>query len=697
MQTTVTSQEHLDLESVKGIGPSRKALLEKLGILTVEDLLFFLPRRYEDRRCVKKIVDLKDGEVATIVGEVTGNSVQRGRRVRMFRLRLKDETARITCLWFNQTYLKHQFEKKDRVIVTGKVRSYKGKELQFSAPEFEVLRGEDDDETQERIHMGRIVPIYPLTEGLSQKVLRTLIYNAVQSHSNYFSEILPQEWLRQNNWMGRVEALQKLHFPIEEFEASTARERLAYEEFLVMQLGVLMRRENNREELNGFVHENKKQLPEKLLKGLPFSLTKAQQKVIQEIDRDMHANKPMNRLLQGDVGSGKTVVAMWAMANALSNGTQCALMAPTEILAEQHFWSFRKWLKPLGIEVGLLRSDMSTAEKSRVLRDIASGHLKCVVGTHALIQQKVKFKNLSLVVIDEQHKFGVMQRAKLRQKGWQPDLLVMTATPIPRTLALTIYGDLDVSILNELPPGRTPITTRWITQTKLKQAYDWIKGEIKKGRQVYFLYPLVEESEKLDLKSAVTMFEELNNKVFKQERVGLIHGKLPYQEKEQAMADFKKQKLDLLVSTTVIEVGIDVPNATIMLIDNAERYGLAQLHQLRGRVGRSSLKSYCILVGKPKTEEGKVRLKTMVETQDGFKIAEEDLRLRGPGEFLGIRQHGIPSLRIGNLVSDFQLLELARADASDLLTNQQMNFADWYKVLNLVENRFSQKIQLAHA
>ncbi len=695
MQIDSPPQQQLDLEQVKGIGPARKALLAKLGIETVEDLLFLPPRRYEDRRHLKKIADLKEGEVATVVGEVTGNSIQRGRRVRMFRLRLKDETARITCLWFNQTYLKNQFEKKDRVIVTGKVRSYKGVELQFAAPEFEVLKEEDD--VQDPIHMGRIVPIYPLTEGLSQKVMRTFVYRALESHLNCFSEIFPVDWIKKNNWMERKAALQQLHFPKSESEAARGRERLAYEEFLVMQLGIFMRRKETDAEAEGIVHKNKKHLTEKLLENLPFDLTQAQARVIEEIKQDMESNKPMNRLLQGDVGSGKTVIAMSAIAHALSNGTQAALMAPTEILAEQHFWGFRKWFKALGIEVGLLRSDMSKDEKSRVLRDIASGHLKCVIGTHALIQKKVQFKNLSMVVIDEQHKFGVMQRAKLRQKGWQPDLLVMTATPIPRTLALTVYGDLEVSVLDELPPGRTPITTRWITQTKLKKAYDWIKGEVAKGRQVYFLYPLVEESEKLDLKSAVTMYEELNNKVFKQERVGLIHGKLKYQEKEQAMADFKKKKLDILVSTTVIEVGIDVPNATIMLIDNAERYGLAQLHQLRGRVGRSSLKSYCVLVGKPKTEEGKVRLKTMVETQDGFKIAEEDLRLRGPGEFLGIRQHGIPSLRIGNLVSDFQLLELARKDATDLLNNEKMHFTDWYKVLNLVQNRFSQKIQLAHA
>ncbi len=696
MQKDSPHQQPIDLEEVKGIGPQRKLLLNKLGVFSVEDLLFFPPRRYDDRRSVKKIADLTEGEVVTVYGEVTGASVQRGRRMRIFRLRVKDETGRLSCVWFNQPYLKNQFEKKDKVIVTGKVKVYRETELQLVAPEFEVLK-EEEQESSESIHMGRIVPIYPLTEGISQKVLRSLVFNALESHLKSFSEIFPLEWVAKSGWMPRGEALQKLHFPDGELESGKARERLAYEEFFIMQLGILMRAEQEISQDLGFAHQNKTNLQEKLLKAIPFTLTVAQRRVIEEIARDMRSSKPMNRLLQGDVGSGKTVVAMWAMANALSSGSQCALMAPTEILAEQHFWNFRKWFQPLGIDVGLLRSDMSAAEKSRVLRDIASGHLKCVIGTHALIQQKVTFADLSLVVIDEQHKFGVMQRAKLRQKGGRPDLLVMTATPIPRTLALTVYGDLEVSLLNELPPGRSPITTKWITQSKLKLAYDWIKGEVKKGRQVYLLYPLVEESEKVDLKSAVTMFEAFNKKIFKEERVGLIHGQLPYHEKEQAMADFKKQKLDILVSTTVIEVGIDVPNATIMLIDNAERYGLAQLHQLRGRVGRGSLKSYCILVGKPKTEEGKIRLKTMVETQDGFKIAEEDLRLRGPGEFLGTRQHGIPALRVGNLVSDFQLLELARSHVCELIQTAAIETFAWKPVIHQVQSRFAQKIELVHA
>ena len=347
--------------------------------------------------------------------------------------------------------------------------------------------------------------------------------------------------------------------------------------------------------------------------------------------------------------------------------------------------------------VGLLRSDMVPAEKRQLIKEIESGELRCVIGTHALIQQKVKFKNLSFVVIDEQHKFGVMQRARLREKGWNPDLLVMTATPIPRTLALTVYGDLDVSTLDELPPGKAQITTKWITEKKLKLAFSWIQDEVKKGRQVYLLYPLIDESDKVELKSAVTMYEHLRKKVFRKERIGLLHGRLKYEEKEKAMRGFIDRRLDILVSTTVIEVGIDIPNATIILIENAERYGLAQLHQLRGRVGRGSQKSYCILVGKPKTDVGKVRLKTMVETQDGFKIAEVDLKLRGPGEFLGIRQHGIPTLRIGNLVTDFQLLELARRHATELIQTDQIETPAWTPVLNQVHQRFSHRLKLAHA
>lgn len=696
MSSTTEKAPQSDLEQIKGIGPHRRALLEKLGIFTPEDLLFYPPRRYEDRRHVKKIADLVVGEAATVVGEVTGASVRRGRRMRIFRLRLKDETGRLSCNWFNQSYLKNQFQKKDKVIVTGKVSVYRNREIQINAPEFEVIRAEEDVES-ELIHMGRIVPVYPLTEGISQKVLRTLIYNALQTQFPLLKELFPPHWLSSQGWMPRMDACRTMHFPDEIGEAERARERLAYEEFLVMQLGILMRRREGKEEHDGIVHENKMGLPEKLIRQFPFQLTAAQKRVSAEILKDMVSTRPMNRLLQGDVGSGKTVIAMLAMAQALSNGTQCAMMAPTEILAEQHFWNFKKWLEPLGVQIGLIRSDMSTGEKRVLLQDAASGRLRCLIGTHALIQKKVKFDNLSLVVIDEQHKFGVMQRANLREKGWHPDLLVMTATPIPRTLAMTVYGDLDVSILDELPPGKASITTKWITEKKLKQAFDWIKGEIAKKRQVYVLYPLVDESDKMELKSAVTMYEELRKKVFIKERVGLLHGRLKYTEKEKVMTGFKNHKLDILVSTTVIEVGIDVPNATIMLIEHAERYGLAQLHQLRGRVGRGSQKSYCILVGKPKTDEGKSRLKAMVETQDGFKIAEEDLRLRGPGEFLGLRQHGIPVLKVGNLVSDFQLLELARKNAGELIASGDVFSGKWNRVWAAVELRFGHRLKLANA
>lgn len=684
-----------NLEEVKGVGPHRKQLLEKLGIFSLEDLLLYAPKRYEDRRQVKKIADLVVGEVATIQGEITGLSKRRRGRLGIFRMRIKDDTQRLSCLWFNQNYLIKQFKKKERIIVTGKVGAYKS-EIQIVNPEFEVF-SEDEEEENDLLHMGRIVPVYSLTEGLPQKVIRSLVYDAVEKFLDSLPENLPDDWIRRQGWLGRLEAIRELHFPSENGTWERARERLAYEEFLILQLGILQSRSGSNSTAVGFAHIDKTDLARRFLRRLPFELTAAQRRVIEEITKDMTGAAPMNRLLQGDVGSGKTVVAMWAMATALGNGTQCALMAPTEILAEQHYLNLRRWFEPLGVRVGLLRSEMEPAEKRRMLRALETGELRCVVGTHALIQEKVKFPALSLVVIDEQHKFGVMQRARLREKGMHPDLLIMTATPIPRTLALTVYGDLDVSILNELPPGKAEIKTRWITEKKLSQAFEWIREEVTRGQQVYLLYPLIEESDKVELKSAVEMYEHLSQKVFKTERLGLMHGRLPIEEKERVMAAFKNRKIDIMVSTTVIEVGIDIPNATIMLIENAERFGLAQLHQLRGRVGRGSQLSYCILVGNPKTEDGKIRLKTMVETTDGFKIAEEDLRLRGPGEFFGLRQHGLPALRVGDLVGDFPLVELARRHALELLGSGEIHTPAWAPLLDAVSRRFGSRLSLAHA
>jgi ATP-dependent DNA helicase RecG len=527
-------------------------------------------------------------------------------------------------------------------------------------PDFEIV---EEGEEDERIHMGRLVPVYPLTEGLTQRPLRSLIWKLLEQYAARVADPLPQALRETRKLLPLNEAIRALHFPSTEEETLRARRRVVFDDFLLLQLGLAIRR-SRQESVRGIVIDQPGKLIRQMRKQLSFTLTKAQERVWEEIRQDLARPTPMNRLLQGDVGSGKTIVAALAILTAAEAGVQSALMAPTEILAEQHVMTLSQLLPPLGVRVALLTSGMKAKERKAVLADLKRGAGDCLVGTHALIQEGVEFKRLGLAVVDEQHRFGVLQRASLRAKGEHPNLLVMTATPIPRTLALTLYGDLDLSVIDEMPPGRKPIITVWRTEQKRQQIYQFLHEEIAAGRQVYVVCPMVEESAESDLKAATEMAERLQKDVFPGERIGLMHGRLRFDEKEAVMRTFKAGAISILVSTTVIEVGIDVPNASVMLVEHAERFGLAQLHQLRGRVGRGPWKSYCILLAGGKlSEEARKRLETMVESQDGFRIAEVDLELRGPGEFFGTRQSGLPEFKIADLLRDGPILGEARQEA----------------------------------
>ena len=556
-------------------------------------------------------------------------------------------------------YLKRQLKDDTKVVVSGKFKRDYG-EIQTTEFEYEVLSDEDAD----LIHTGRIVPKYSLTAKFTQRSLRSLIKMVVDEYADGIPEVLPLELRQRMKLMDKFLAVKNLHFPDSDEKLKTARKRLAFDELFFLELGLGLRKRQVEVEELGVAFKSESELLETFASNLPFELTTAQKRVFAEIREDMTNAKPMNRLLQGDVGSGKTIVAAMALILAADSGYQSAMMAPTEILAEQHYQTLASLFAPLDIRVALLKSDMPKKEKEEYLEAIKNNEAHIAVGTHALIQEGVEFNQLGFVIIDEQHRFGVMQRAELRRKGIRPDVLVMTATPIPRTLALTIYGDLNVSTIDELPPGRQKIETKWVPEEKREQMYQFIDQQIAAGRQAYIVYPLVEESEKLeDIKAATEMAEHFQNDIFPHLRVGLIHGRMRASEKQDIMESFKNRQMDILVSTTVIEVGIDVPNASIMLIEHAARFGLAQLHQLRGRVGRSTHKSYCLLIADPKNEDGLRRVKVMVRTNDGFEIAEEDLEIRGPGEFFGTRQAGMPDLKVANIFKDTILLEQARKEA----------------------------------
>ncbi len=672
----------LPIRFAKGVGPQRATLLEKLGVQTVGDALWFLPWRYEDRSVVIPIGQLAPGVQAVVHGVVRTSTLKRTRHRRMsiLDIALEDGTGAMHGVFFNQPYLETLLKPGVHVMLSGRVSvGRRGwTELQMDAPQYEVL-GEADEMP---LHVGRIVPIYHETKGFTSRQLRTLLRGLMEQYLSDLEEILPEP-IRNRCGLPRIHtAVSEVHFPPAQTDrnaldrgSTRARRRLVFEEFFLLELALAVRQQSVKDESKGIRFNTRTPLVARLRGLLPFRLTPAQERVLSEILADMAAPRPTNRLIQGDVGCGKTIVAFAAMLVACGSGYQAALMVPTEILAEQHYLNLRGLIQALGLKAVLLKSGPSKG-RTAALQQLADGEAHIAIGTHALIQKGVRFAKLGLAVIDEQHKFGVLQRKTLLEKGYHPDVLVLTATPIPRTLAMTVYGDLDVSVIDALPPGRTPIRTLLYREGHRRQAYQVLQDEVRAGHQVYIVYPLVEESEKVDLQAAIQAAERLQTKEFKSLRVGLLHGRMNARDKERTMAAFQAREIDILVSTTVVEVGVDVSNATVMLVEHAERFGLAQLHQLRGRVGRSVQQSYCLLVmskaadsgveGRREAEMGtsaRLRLEALLQSNDGFVIAEEDLRIRGPGEFLGVRQWGLPEFRAANLVRDGAILAEARKEA----------------------------------
>lgn len=654
------------IQYAKGVGPHRARLLTRLGIKNVKDAIYYLPYRYEDRRNIKKISQLTSGRIETAIGKVISLDIAKTpkSKLKIFEIILSDGTGVLKGKWFNQPYMKRLFKTGQDVILSGTVK-YWGAVPEIDNPEYEFI----DDDTENFIHTSRIVPVYRTTAGMSVRVLRGIMFNVINTFSEQIKDTIPDDILLKYRLPALNDSIYNVHFPPQESDieslnigSSDFRKRLSFDELLHLELGIaIIKNRGSREQ--GISFNPKGELVSSLLKQLPFSLTDAQKKVFNDILKDMLNPYPMNRLIQGDVGSGKTVVALMAMLTAVECGYQAAMMAPTEILAEQHYINIHRLVKDIGLRICLL----SSSKKERPLEDIATGNTDIVVGTHALIQEGVRFKKLGLVVIDEQHRFGVMQRASLRKKAQNPDVLVMTATPIPRTLSMTLYGDLDYSVIDQLPPKRSPVITRLFYENQKRLIYQAMSEEVKKGTQVYVVYPVIEKSENSDLRSAMAGKTALE-RIFPDFRVGLIHGKMKPAERESIMSSFIDKKIDILVSTTVIEVGVDVPNATMMVIVHAERFGLSQLHQLRGRVGRGSDQSYCfLLVYNPCGEEAGKRLSIMIKSNDGFRISEEDLEIRGPGEFLGTRQSGMPDLRIASIVRDAGLLEAARKEAFTII------------------------------
>jgi len=678
------------VQYVKGIGPKMAEILATKGIATVGDLLNYLPFRYEDRLNPRGIAELRPGEMATVIGEVRNSGLFRTRRMPIFQLTVGQGRSRLKCLWFNATYLQDKFKPGELIALYGKVeQDQRSGELQIVQPQFEMLGDAAaegaDDKAAASLEVGRIVPIYESAgQGrVTARWFRRVIRKALEDLTPELAETIPASVRERLALVSPREALWKVHWPEagESFEAlqssrTPAHIRLIFEELFFVELGLELKRRQLKAE-TGISFNLDDRVRQAIKKILPFHPTAAQKQVLKEIAEDMQKPYPMRRLLQGDVGSGKTIVSFQAAIIAIENGYQVALMAPTEILAQQHYFSARRILENAGYRIVLLTGSLEADRKREIRRHIAQGNAQLVIGTHALLEEKVEFAKPGLVIVDEQHRFGVLQRLKLMKKSGEgsndnnpaePDVLVMTATPIPRTLALTLYGDLDLSVLDELPPGRTPIVTRRITDDESPKVWEFVRKQVAAGHQVYVVYPVIAESEESELKAAIKMYRELSGKVFADLKVGLLHGRLDADLKDQVMRMFQKGELQILVATTVIEVGVDVPNATVMVIEHAERFGLAQLHQLRGRIGRGAAKSYCILMtGGKVTEEGERRLDAMVRTNDGFQIAELDLELRGPGEFFGTRQAGMPSFRVANLIRDRQLLELAKREAAAVM------------------------------
>jgi ATP-dependent DNA helicase RecG len=728
------------VQYVKGIGPRLAELLAAKGIHTLDDLVHYLPFRYEDRLNPRGIAELRPGEMATVIAEVRTSGLFRTRRMPIFQMTAGQGRTRLKCIWFNAGYLRDKFKPGQIVALYGKVEEdYRGGELQLTQPQFEIIGEASDDRDSDgaeqklaaSLEIGRIVPIYESAgQGrLTSRWFRRIIHTALENLPADLPDPVPAMVRRDQNLISPREALQKVHWPepgesIQDLQSSRtpAHVRLIFEELFFVELGLELKRREQKAQ-TGIAFKLDDRARAAIKKILPFHPTAAQKRVLKEIASDMEKPYPMRRLLQGDVGSGKTIVAFEAAIIAIENGFQVALMAPTEILAQQHYFSARRILESAGYRVVLLTGSMEDDRKRETRRHIAQGGAQLVIGTHALIEQKVEFAKLGMVIVDEQHRFGVLQRFKLMKKSREdsgirvvtgdspvqaeqssaaspePDVLVMTATPIPRTLALTLYGDLDVSVIDEMPPGRTPIITRCVSDERSAEVWDFVRKQVAAGHQVYVVYPVIEENEETELKAAMKMYKELSKRIFPDLRVAVLHGRMEPDLKEHVMRLFQEGEVDILVSTTVIEVGVDVANATMMIIEHAERFGLAQLHQLRGRIGRGAAKSYCVLMtGGKISEDGERRLDAMVRTNDGFQIAELDLELRGPGEFFGTRQAGMPSFQVANLIRDRQLIEAAKREAAAVLAgpNSEITQAEidaalrhmrtrWHKSYGLVE------------
>lgn len=670
-----------DVMYMKGVGPKIAYKFNKLGIYTVQDLIMYFPKKHIDYSSRTLIRDLKEGETTTVFAYIKSVSAFNTRNnLSVVKVSVADESGRLDLSFFQAKSnrfmlerIKAQFPANAGIMISGKVKrnNYDGK-LTFDKPNYSIMTGEFLEDKNSNLNLARIVPIYSVCEDLSIKVLRRAIYNAIQTYKNEIENVLPDFIREKYGILDKKTAVEQIHFPESMELLEQARFSLIFEELFLIQLKLVTLREQNSHNHSALALKIKEHgLVRQFIDNLPFELTGGQKRAVNEILNNLNSDIPMARLLQGDVGSGKTVVATIMLLAGVENGYQGALMAPTEILAQQHYNNLQKWLTPMGISVGLFLGSQGKKVREKFRTDLLNGQMNIAVGTHALIQEGVDFNNLGAIVVDEQHRFGVKQRNVLKKKSQNPQILTMTATPIPRTLALTVHGDLDLTVIDELPKGRKPIKTSLVTSHK--GVYDLIRHEIEEGRQAYVVYPLIEESETLSAKAATIEAERLQNEVFPQFKIGLLHGKLKNDEKDKIMADFKDKKYDILVSTTVVEVGVDVPNATVMLIENAERFGLSQLHQLRGRVGRSDLQSYCILHTSTKSQETRERLNIMTQTNDGFVIAEKDLQIRGPGEFLGTRQSGLPDLVISDIVRDAKILEMARNEAIDFVKTHKID------------------------
>ena len=704
------------VQYVKGIGPRLAEVLAAKGLATVDDLLHYLPFRYEDRLNPRSVAELRAGEMATVIAEVRNSGLFSTRRMPIFQLTVGQGRSRLKCIWFNAAYLRDRFQAGQMLALYGKVEENRDGELQIVQPQFEVLgdiyeeggAGEAEKKAAASLEIGRIVPIYESTgQGkLTPRWFRRIIRGVLENLNPNLPDPIPAAVRAHLSLVSPREAFWKVHWPdagesFTDLQASrtAAHIRLIFDELFFIELGLELKRREQKAQ-TGIAFQLNNGVREAIKKILPFHPTGAQKRVLKEIATDMQTPCPMRRLLQGDVGSGKTIVAFQAAIIAIENGYQVALMAPTEILAQQHYFSARQILERAGYRIVLLTGSLEQDRKRDVRRHIAQGNAQLIIGTHALIQDRVEFENLGLVVVDEQHRFGVMQRLKLMKKSDdrstnpdpEPDVLVMTATPIPRTLALTLYGDLDVSVLDELPPGRTPVITRSLPDERAPEVWDFVRKQVLAGHQAYVVYPVIEENEERELKAAQQMHRQLREKIFPELHVGLLHGRLDAGEKERVMREFQRGKIEILVATTVIEVGVDVANATVMVIEHADRFGLAQLHQLRGRIGRGAAKSYCVLMrGGKVSEEGERRLDAMVRSNDGFQIAELDLELRGPGEFFGTKQAGIPSFRVANIIRDRQLLEAAKREAAFVVAgpNSEISEEEIARALREMRSRWA--------